>query len=40
MSYKKDKINVDRFLKSVKEDIKSIKFEETETEVRFKIGNF
>ena len=40
MNYKLNKNNIDRFLKSVKEDVKNIKFEETETEVKFRIGNF
>ena len=40
MSYNLDKRRIDRFLKSVKEDVGNIKFEETESEVKFRIGNF
>jgi hypothetical protein len=35
-----DKSRVNSFLKSVGQDFKSIKFEETDTEVKLSIGNF
>ena len=35
-----NKYRVDSYLKSIKNDLKNIKFEETEYEVKFKIGNF
>lgn len=35
-----DKKRVDDYLKSVAQDFKNIKFEEDETHVKFRIGNF